>query len=170
MLDIACKYEEKLQLLFANITFDEKYKFYDMGSYREKYKAIESTWAAHEFVSIDKDNNVLGYIKYGICRDSMDVHYLQIINFSDNKIIFGRDVFKCISEIFIKFNFRKIVFGVVVGNPIESTYDKLLKKYGGRIVGIFLKDCKLIDGKYYGSKKYEIFREDYLKHRNGDKI
>ena len=62
---------------------------------------------------------------------------------------------------------RKLEFTVVVGNPIEKTYDKLIKKYGGNIVGVKHKNCKLIDNKYYDEKIYEIFREDYIKNRYG---
>ena len=39
----------------------------------------------------------------------------------------------------------------------------MIKKYGGRIVGIKKKDVQLIDGKYYDLKLYEIFADDYFK-------
>jgi|WetSurMetagenome_2_1015567.scaffolds.fasta_scaffold124309_3 hypothetical protein len=51
---------------------------------------------------------------------------------------------------------------VVIGNYIESTYDKICKKYGGRIVGIQSSEVKLIDGYHYDLKLYEILKEDYI--------
>jgi hypothetical protein len=54
-------------------------------------------------------------------------------------------------------------FGVIVGNPIEKTYDKLIEKYGGKICGYAKEDIKLFDGKLYDLKNYEIMREDYIK-------
>lgn len=162
MIDLAVKYEEKLQELFSNIAFDEKYMFFNDCSYRDKYKASESTWNKHEFVSLDSNNNIIGYIKYGIDRDSLIANSLQIVNFSDNKVVFGRDVMKCLEEVFTKFKFRKLKYSVIVGNPIEKTYDRLTEKYGGRIIGVSLKEDKLIDGNYYDHKSYEIFRDEYL--------
>jgi hypothetical protein len=54
---------------------------------------------------------------------------------------------------------------VVVGNPAERLYDRVINKYGGRIVGIKEKSTKLIDGLYYDVKLYEIFKEDFDKAR-----
>ena len=67
-----------------------------------------------------------------------------------------------IDDIFKKFNFRKLSFGVYVGNPIEKSYDRLIRKYGGRIVGIKIEDTRLIDGKFYDFKMYEIFKNEYI--------
>lgn len=68
-------------------------------------------------------------------------------------------------DIFEKFHFRKLDFTVVIGNPIESTYDRMVEKYGGRIVGIQKKQVRLIDGQLYDKKLYEILAEDYFKKR-----
>lgn len=165
MLDIAGKYEEQLQKLFADIAFDEKYKFYYGCSYRDKYKATESTWSKHEFVSIN-NGEIIGYLSYSIDRDFDLVSGLTIINFKETNIIFAKDLKQFLIDIFEKFNFRKLNWGVYVGNPIEKSYDKMCIKYGGRIVGVRKENARLIDGKYYDFKMYEIFREDYLKSKN----
>lgn len=165
MLDLAIKYETKLQELFSNIALDEKYMFFHGCSYRDKYKAAESTWNKHEFVSLDMQREVIGYIKYNIDRDSSVANSLQIVNFSDNKVVFGRDVMQALDEVFTKYKFRKMRYGVYVGNPIENTYDRLTKRFGGRITGINIQDDKLLDGNYYDFKSYEIFRDEYLKHK-----
>jgi RimJ/RimL family protein N-acetyltransferase len=94
------------------------------------------------------------------------VDALWIINFSDNKIVFGNDVRIAMDEIFTKYNFRKLTFSVVIGNPIEKQYDKLISKYGGRVVGTYKENVKLMDNRYYDEKYYEIFREDYLRQKN----
>ena len=62
----------------------------------------------------------------------------------------------------MKYNFRKIEFTVIVGNPIEKMFDKYIGKYGGRIVGIGKESVKLPDNLFYDSKLYEIFKVDFL--------
>lgn len=46
------------------------------------------------------------------------------------------DLGQALQDIFEKFKFRKLTFCVVVGNPIEKSYDKMINKYNGRIIGI----------------------------------
>jgi hypothetical protein len=53
-------------------------------------------------------------------------------------------------------------FDAIIENPIEKTYDKLVLKYGGKIVGIREKEINLVDGKYYDIKEYEILAEKYF--------
>ena len=61
------------------------------------------------------------------------------------------------------------VFSVIIGNPIEPKYDRLIEHYGGRIVGINKEHVMLPDGELYDMKFYEIFRTDYLEHRKNVK-
>jgi uncharacterized protein YqgQ len=165
MLDLAIKYEKELKLLFCNIIFDKKYMFLSGHSYYDEYKADNSTWQNHEFVSLDKNKNVIGYIKYSVNRDSLNCGSLQIVNFSDDNKIITKDVMQCLDDVFTKFKFNKLSYCVYVGNPIERSYDRLTKKYGGHIVGTKIKDSKLMDGNYYDLKLYEVLREDYLRCR-----
>lgn len=159
MIDIAQKYTDVLKLRFADIVYDEKYKFFNNG-WSDEYKPSNSTWDTHEFVSIYK-GEVIGYIAYSINRNEYDVSGLKAVNFSNNKITFGNDLIHIVKDIFVKFGFRKLSFGVYVGNPIEKSYDKMIKKYGGRIVGVKKEDVRLSDGEFYDFKMYEIFKRDY---------
>lgn len=166
MLDNAFKYEDQIRELMLNTWYDDKYKFYHASTYNEVYRFPSNTnedWNARHFVSLDSNRRILGLIVYSINRDYDFIDNLTIINFSDNKVTFGRDLAEVIDDIFCKYNFRKLEFTVVIGNPIEKSYDRLVKKYGGNIVGIRHQHCKLIDNQYYDDKIYELFREDYIK-------
>jgi len=165
MLEVANRYEQELQELFMNTWHNEKYMFYNSNTYYDLYKKQTTTWNAIEFVSKDSEGNIIGYIGYDINRTSDAVGGLSIINFTDNKITFGRDLITALTDIFEKFNFRKMNFSVIVGNPIEKSYDKIISKYGGCVVGIKKEHCRLIDGKYYDLKMYEIFKSDYEKNK-----
>lgn len=165
MLDIALNYQEELTKKLRSTWFDDKYKFYEYSSYCSELKLADDTWNSHQFVSVDTSGNILGYIQYDIDRTTLNCSGLGIINFSDDNLIFGKDVKIAIQDIFEKFHFNKLSFCVVIGNPIEKQYDKLVNKYGGRIVGIQLAHTKLIDNNYYDVKLYEISADNYYARR-----
>lgn len=158
-------YVEEVSKLFWEIAYDEHYMFVNDG-YTQDYKASIDTWSEHEFVSVSKDNKVLGYIRYSINQRSQIVTGFAAVNFS-NSLTFARDLFQAIDDIFYKYGYRKLKYGVFIGNPIEKTYDRLTKKFGGRIIGISEKDVRLLDGQFYDHKTYEIFRDNYIKNRKG---
>ncbi|HEX2986087.1 MAG TPA: GNAT family protein [Caproiciproducens sp.] len=163
MLDLAAKYESELQMSFADAFMNPKNLFYFGGGYSDKYKASETTWNKHEFVSI-KDGKVLGYLSYNINQRTNSADGMCAINFGAKNLTFSNDFMQFLKDIFDRFKFRKLSFGVYIGNPAEKMYDRYIKKFGGRIVGISKGSDRLTDGNYYDYKMYEIFRDDYLNH------
>lgn len=101
-------------------------------------------------VNVDKDDRVLGFFRANISKESDKISSIGIINFYNRNIVFSRDMYNFLIGLFEKFNFRKIEWTVVVGNDnAEKIYDKIINKYGGRIVGIKNKSTNLIYGLYY---------------------
>ena len=170
MLDLTLKHLDEFKKKHMATWFNPKYIYYNYRCYYDAPEIKESTWNSHDFISLDKEGNVIGNIYYNIDRAKNDAYGLGIICYDDNSnTIFGRDVLCVIKDIFEKFHFHKLSCSVVIGNPIEKTYDRLIPKYGGRIVGIEKEEAKLIDGKYYDVKRYEILREDYMKAKENNK-
>ena len=161
MLDVAIKYADALKEKLYDTWFNEKYKFWNFSTYYSDIDIKNETWEEHQFVSI-LDDEIIGYICYEVNRTSNYCMGLGIINFTDNKIVFGRDLGQALTDIFEKFKFNKLKFSVVIGNPIEKSYDRMIQRYGGRIVGIFRQETRLIDGNLYDVKQYEILRSEYL--------
>jgi hypothetical protein len=163
MLQPAIKYEQQLKELYINIALEDDFKFMFSTSYRDDLEVSKSTWNTHQFVSVNQHNEVVGYFKYSIDRDSMSCYGLQIVNFKKDKLcrVFANDLKQLFQDIFFRFNFRKLKFGVHIGNPAEKFYDKYIDSIGGRIVGINKEDDRLIDGKYYDYKTYEILQRDF---------
>lgn len=164
MLKLALQYKDELLAKYINTWMNERFMYYHDSWYSELCIA-DNTWDKHQFVSVNDNNEVVGFIHYKVYRNTNDCDSLGIIGFSDNvldRTCFGMDVGTAITDIFEKFRFRKLSFSVVIGNPIESTYDRLVEKYGGRIVGTQKKEVKLVDGEYYDSKLYEILASDYF--------
>lgn len=161
MLDNARKYLLELKNKLIDTWYDEKYKFY-FSSWHTELQIEDNDWNTMNFVSIDKDRNILGYMHFSINRITNSVDNFGAINFSGNKLIFGKDLHSLIHDIFYKYKFDRMEFYVVIGNPIEKSYDKLIKKYNGRIVGITRNSIKTIDGNLYNQKIYEILKEDFI--------
>jgi len=162
MLDVAIKYKDILKIKMCDTWFNEKYKYWNYDVYYHDFEVKDESWNGHEFVSV-KDGKVIGYIAYKINRTRNYCEGLSIVNLTDDKLTFGVDLEQAIDDIFNKFTFHKLKFSVIVGNPIENSCDKIINKFGGRIVGIEKKDIRLIDGRLYDIKLYEIIKSDYLK-------
>jgi hypothetical protein len=165
MLEYAKKHEDKLRKLFLDIAFDPFYQFEQCANYRETFELPKGTWDSHHFVSVYKDN-ILGMIGYQIRRVENSVDGLHILHFggrdAPHRYIFGKDIMTAIKDIFKTFRFNKLNFTVVIGNPVEKTYDKLINRYNGRIVGIKEQETRLIDGRLYDVKEYEILADGFL--------
>ena len=159
---MAYTYKDKLQEAYNTIIFNDKYKYYNFTNYwTHTIKLSENSWEDIEMVSVDTNDNVRGYFRAGIARDADKVSSLGIMNFYDKNATFSKDLYQFLTDLFNKYNFRKIEFTVVIGNPAEKMYNRIMKKYGGRIVGIKKLSTKLVDGLYYDVKMYEIFKEDF---------
>ena len=163
MLDNARKYVEELRNKLIDAWYDERYKYYFVGNWHKEYSPPQDDWEEMCFVSLDKDGNILGLISYRLDRNISSAYDFGAINLSDNKSVFGMDLYRVIDNIFCKFNMQRIEFNVVCGNPIEKSYDKMVTKCGGRIIGTRRRAAKLLDNQVYDDKLYEILKEDYLK-------
>jgi hypothetical protein len=156
MLEHAKKYESRVNELYSDIAYDDFYMYEQLQ---------ENTYERRDFVST-YNGEIIGAIGYQLRRVENAVDGLYIVHFggpeAPNRYIFGKDVMTVIKDIFEKYHFNKINFTVVKGNPMEKTYDKLVKQYGGRIVGFRTQDVKLIDGQMYDLKEYEIMAKHYF--------
>lgn len=165
MLDNARKYQEELKIKMMDTWYDEKYKYYHYGGWHSEINLSTHDWENIYFVSLNKDNEIIGYIAYSVDRNISGAYDFGAINFSNDKLTFGRDLVQVIDDIFCSFGLERIEFKVVCGNPIERSYDRMVERFGGRIVGVRKRVAKLMDNQIYDEKMYEILREDYLAHK-----
>jgi len=166
VLEYAKKHELKLRELFLDIAFDPFYMYMHNYPYREDFELPKNTVDQNCFVSIWKDQ-IIGYIEYQIGRYENKVYGFYAVHFGkEHPYIFGKDLITSVRDIFEKYGLNKVNFAVVIGNPVEKTYDKLINKYGGRLLGIWKQECRLIDGKLYDMKDYELLADEYFKKRS----
>ena len=110
MLDVAINHIDELKTQMNSIWFKDKYKFYNNDLYYSDFRVDEDTWNRHQFVSLNKEGKVIGYICYAVTRATHSCSNLAIINFSDDKMTFGRDLGQALTDIFEKFKFNKLNF------------------------------------------------------------
>ncbi len=164
MLKPALLYEAELKRKFAEIMFDDKYEYYFLDGFQIP-EIADNTYDQHQFVSVDKSGNVIGYITYSINGRAWYAYELGIINFTDNIMTFGNDVKTAIRDIFVKYHFNKLVFGAVKNNSITEKYIKYIKKYHGRQVGIYKNHIKLCSGTECDYVTFELSQMDFWRAR-----
>jgi len=168
MLKPAFAYKEKLQQKYNEILFQDKYKFFNCESYWDyEFKLSPDSWTSIEMVSVDSKDNVIGFFRAAISRSADKVSSLGVANFYKANTVFAKDLKQFVMDLLFKFNFRKIEWTVVIGNPAEEIYDRFISKYGGNTTGIQRETVRLQDGKYYGMKGYELFRAEFKQRRCG---
>lgn len=111
-----------------------------------------------QFVSIGKDDKVMGYICFYLSKVTRSVSELRIISFDKENSLFFEDISKVLAHLFHKFKIHRIEWYCLDTNPICSRYDKLIYQYGGH--KYHLHDNWKIRGKYHGSYLYEILFPD----------
>lgn len=161
MLKQASLYQNALQQLLLETWDEEKYKYFWISGGKVGNMPTDSVHNG-AYVSLDKDGNIVGFIRYQIDARVRSVYNFEAINFTEDIITFGEDLRQSIDDIFRKFNFNKLDFCCIEGNLIMPTYNMMVKKYGGRIVGYYKDEVQLKDGTICNQWMYEIMRDEYL--------
>ena len=164
MLKHAFLYKEQLQQKYAKAMTDEHFKYYIADSYVNYTLDIkEDDWDNIQRVSVDKNNDVIGYMSCYIERHTNICRNFGILNFTKKQsITFSKDVFEYLKHLKYNCGATKFEFLAIEGSPSEKIYNKFIKKHGGRVIGIQYDTIKLTDGKMYNAVLYEIMR-DYMK-------
>lgn len=155
MLDYAIKYEDNLKQKFMSIVGTERFKYYQTGYTSFDLSLNLDDWNYIEMVSVS-NNNINGFLSAYIDRYVNAVSELSLISFENDNFILGLDLYKFLKM--LRKRFDKINFSVNCGNPVESKYDKLVNRCGGRIVGIYKNHVRLTNGELCDKKIYEILK------------
>jgi RimJ/RimL family protein N-acetyltransferase len=166
MLKPACLYADELLLLDIEKCYGNPFYQYYYGD-GDVYSPLsvqldEDHNNVVHFVSVDDEDNILGYIGYTIDHSSKSAKWWGIKSYQPS-IIFARDCLQAVDDVFMKFNLNRIEWFAYTDNHAIRGYKKFIKKYGGRIVGILKQDRRLMDGKLHDTMIFELLREDYLK-------
>lgn len=150
---------EEINTFKCDLKNQEYLKYYEIA-YLDNSKIYENEWCDLQRVSKDKEGNLLGFMFCGINRAHDRVDNIELLNMTKQpNMTLTKDILQFFDDLMSKYNHRKICFDVVVGNPAEKIYDKIIKKYNGRIVGVQKKQVRLYDNKFYDLKLYEVTNE-----------
>ena len=144
--------------------YDEKYQYYYGGSWRNDFSLADNPgdYQRRAFAVLNDKDELIGCIRYSVDSEMRIAQYFGAINFSNDKVTFGRAICQVIDDCFLKFGMEVVEWCVICGNPVERSYDRMCKRLGGRIIGTRHKRAKDMAGNARNDKLYEILREDYL--------
>ena len=173
MLRPAQLYKEQLEMEHINTWYKPEYIYYSGGTGDNIIELPEDCFNSHCFVSVDNDDNIIGYISYNVDYNAMSVNNLGIINFKKNdrrnSVIFIHDVCKTIYDLFNVYHMNRLEWWCIADNPAINGYRSFIKRYGGREVGYYRQIAKLRDGRLHDSVTFEImaaeFKNDLFKKR-----
>lgn len=163
MLDLAILHRDALQRAIASTVFDERYKYYYGGGWCPLVPGLkDDTWDALQCVSVDATGLVHGFLQADFRRPANYVNSLSVLHFGLHPFPFVRDFREFLSRLFTQFSMQKVNWSVNVGNPAQAMYERVVRKYGGRVVGTFRRDSRLWDGTLVDNVFYEILQEEFV--------
>ena len=171
MLDLAINHIPDLQSKYAATLFDPRYKYYRRSPDVEYYIPITQDSHVIQMVSLNEKREVTGYLATKINRMTQTAYDYEVMSFTPGR---NRDLTPDMAEfdlfLFNELGVNRLVWSMVVDNPIEPFYDRLVDTCGVRIVGTFKNDVMLPDGKLYDLKFYELLKEDFFEAIKRNKI
>lgn len=172
MLRTAQLYKVQLEEEILKTWHDPDYMYYHSGTGSTVLQLAKNNYERHDFVSVNNDGKILGYISYNVSWCSMVASNFGIIRFDKQTFSkdFVIDILEVISNIFNKYNLNKIEWFCYADNPVIHSYRKFVQKYGGRECGYVRQSAKLIDGKLHDYALFELMKDEFLGFKNGQAV
>lgn len=161
MLKPAQLYAEKLQKENFESWYRPENIFWNGGPRDSTIVIKDDNYDCHQFVSVDKDDNVIGYITYAVDWSAMSADRFGIISFKKNSVEFARNIYKAVCSIFNVYHMNRIQWFCFADNPAIRGYRNFIKKHGGRECAHYRQVAKLQDGKLHDSVCFEILAKQF---------
>lgn len=161
MLRPAQLYKEKLQEENIKSWYKLENIFWNSGYGDSQINIKEDNYDCHQFVSVDKKDNVIGYITYAVNWSAMSADRFGIISFDKGNVTFAKDIYSAICDLFEKYNMNRVSWFAYADNPAIRGYRNFIKKHGGRECAYYRQIARLQDGKIHDAVSFEILAEEF---------
>ena len=161
MLRPAQLYKDRLYEEYVKTWYKPEYMYYTGLTGDQVPEIPNNNYDTHHFVSIDKNDSIIGYINYSVDWVSMSADRFGVISFDRGNIEFAKDIYCTICNLFEKYHMNRISWFAYVENPAIRAYRNFIKKHGGRECGYYRQIAKLQDGKLHDSVQFEILAEEF---------
>lgn len=161
MLKPAQLYMEELQEENINAWYQPENIYWNGGVGDTSIELPDNNYDSHHFVSVDKNDNVIGYICYSVDWNALSADRFGMISFRKGNIEFAKDVYRVICNIFKVYHLNRIQWFCFTDNPAIRGYRNFIKRHGGRECGHYRKIARLQDGKLHDSAVFEILAEEF---------
>ena len=156
MLKPAQVYKERFYGEYVNTWYKPENIFYTGWTGDSLPELPDNNYNSHHFVSVDKNDNLIGYISYSVDWIAMSTDRFGIISFDKGNILFAKDVYKAICDLFEVYHMNRISWCAYADNPAIRGYRNFIRKHGGRECGYRRQNARLQDGKLHDSVEFEI--------------
>lgn len=156
MLKPAQLYKERLNKEFIKTWYNPYYMYYSGYTGTGILDIPDNNIETHNFVSLDKNDKIIGYMAYSIDWASMQADKFGIISFDPENIVFARGIYQAIVDLFEKYHMNRISWLAYVENPATKAYRNFIKNHGGKECGYYREVGKLQDGKLHDAVRFEI--------------
>lgn len=163
MLKPAQLYAEELQIKNTEAWYKPENIFWNGGAGDSSVNLPDNNYDSHCFVSVDKNNQVIGYIGYAVDWAAMSADRFGIISFDKGNMEFVRDLYKVICDLFEVYHMNRVSWMAFADNPAIRGYRNFIKKHGGRECGYHRQVAKLQDGRLHDSVEFEILAEEFVR-------
>lgn len=165
MLKNALLYKDQIDKKLLECWYDPKYQYYFSSShYLPRWNDNDADWIALASV---KGDDVLGYFTWAVDHDTMSAKNFGVINFSDDQLTFGVDLYHVLKQIFFICGYKRLEFGAIQGNPHITQYTHLVDKFGGECVGHTHESIRTFDGRIHDEFVFEIMADDFVSYYFG---
>lgn len=161
MLKPAQLYAEKLREENIRSWYRPENIYWNGWAGESQIELPDDNGSCHCFVSVDKNDDVTGYITYNVDWAAMSAHQFGIISYKKNNLEFAKDLYKVICDCFYKYHFNRIGWCCYADNPAIRGYRNFIKKHGGRECGYYRQIAKLMDGQMHDSVQFEIMADEF---------
>ncbi len=161
MLKPAQMYKERLQEENIKSWYKPENIYWEDGVGNCYIDIDEDNYNKHQFVSVDKNDNIIGYIKYSINWPAMSAYGFSVISFDKGNVRLIKDLYKAICDLFGIYNMNRIEWVAYADNPAVKAYRNFIKRHGGSECGYRRQVAMLQDGKLHDMVTFEVTAEEF---------